>query len=387
MGGIADDPAARWGLRRRAPRSFLDRDGLARLGTLEREDARIRRENQDWRRLTSPTSTLPASQRAGLERPSATRPTRVRWAYAIAIALIHVLALAATWPWFFSWSGVVSAFAGHFVFGVLGMTLGYHRLLTHRGFTCPRWFERMLALFGVCCMQDTPARWVAVHRQHHQHSDEASDPHSPLVTFFWGHVGWLLVASAECDTTNFLDRYTRDLLRERFYRRLERRWVAIAVYVGHAALFYLVGFAAAWISFGAASDAAEGSTVDLWRQANQLGLSWVVWGVFVRTVMVWHVTWAVNSLSHWSGYRNYETRDDSRNNWLVALAAHGEGWHNNHHAEPRAASHGHRRWEFDLTWIVIRALERIGLVDNVVRPSCWSPKAEDAKPTNRPDHG
>lgn len=269
------------------------------------------------------------------------------------------------------------AFVGHFFFGLLGMTLGYHRLLTHRGFTCPRWLERSLAVLGVCCLQDTPVRWVAVHRKHHQHSDEQPDPHSPLVTLIWGHVGWLLVANVENDSTMFLDRYARDLLSERFYRRMERRWVALAVYAGHAALFYLAGVAVmgAWAwSSGAAS------STTWFGPANQFGLSLMVWGVFVRTVMVWHVTWAVNSLSHWSGYRNYATRDDSRNNWLVALAAHGEGWHNNHHAEPRAAAHGHRFWEFDSTWVVVRALEMVGLAHDVVRPKCWEKPTATADP-------
>jgi len=308
----------------------------------------------------------------GLSRPECTHPARVRKGYAFVIILVHGLALLALLPWTFSWLGVTAALVGHFFFGMLGMTLGYHRLLTHRGFTCSKWLERSLAVLGVCCLQDTPVRWVAVHRKHHQHSDEQPDPHSPRVTFLWGHLGWLMVANPENDSTMFLDRYARDLLTERFYRRLERRWVALAIYGGHAAIFFLAGFLAhfvlAW--FGAQSIGPVHAT-DI-AQAAQLGVSLVIWGVFVRTVLVWHVTWAVNSLSHVSGYRSYPTSDDSRNNWLVAMAAHGEGWHNNHHAEPRSASHGHRFWEFDLTWVVVRGLEMVGLVHDVVRPRCWS---------------
>jgi len=296
----------------------------------------------------------------------------VRRGYALVIVLVHLLALLALFPWFFSWLGVALAIGGHFFFGVLGMTLGYHRLLTHRGFTCSRWLERLLAVLGVCCLQDTPARWVAVHRMHHQHSDEQPDPHSPRVTFLWGHFGWLMVANPECESTMFLDRYARDLLSDRFYRRLERRWVALAIFAAHAALFFLAGFLAelAW-TWARSADVSVTATTAL-AHAAQFGVSLLIWGVFVRTVMVWHVTWAVNSLSHWSGYRSYPTNDDSRNNWLVALAAHGEGWHNNHHAEPRSAAHGHRPWEFDLTWVVIRVLEMVGLAHDVVRPRCWA---------------
>ena len=117
----------------------------------------------------------------------------VDWPYAVSFAVYHLLALLAFVPWLFSWTGVVLAVLGSYVFGTLGINLCYHRLLTHRSFACPKWLEHGLAVLGVCCLQDTPARWVAVHRLHHQHSDDTKDPHSPLVNFFWGHIGWLLV--------------------------------------------------------------------------------------------------------------------------------------------------------------------------------------------------
>lgn len=303
----------------------------------------------------------PATQthRESLDRPARTQPLQLLAPYALGIASVHVLAALALLPWCFSWTGVILAIGGHFFFGLLGMTLGYHRLLTHRGFTCPKWLEYSLALLGVCCLQDSPARWVAVHRKHHQHSDEQPDPHSPHVTFLWGHLGWLIVRNHEFSTTTFYERYAKDLMADRFYRRLETRGTWVAVYVLHAILFFLAGWA---IAGYAAGD---------WFVGLQFGVSLVVWAVFVRTVFVWHVTWAVNSLAHRFGYRNYGTSDDSRNNWLVALLTHGEGWHNNHHAEPRAASHGHRSWEFDMTWLVIRLLEFLGLAHNVVRPRQW----------------
>mgnify|MGYP006276099709 CR=1 FL=1 len=312
------------------------------------------------------------SQPFELARPERTNPLRVLKPYAFGIFAVHVFALLAFVPYCFSWTGVVVGIAGHFVFGLLGMTLGYHRLLTHRGFTCPKWFEYTLALLGVCCLQDAPARWVAVHRKHHQHSDEQPDPHSPHVTFLWGHFGWLMVRNLEFETTAFYERYAKDLMSEVFYRRLERSGMWALVYAIHAVLHFAAAWGVGWM---------------LWHSepaATQFAVSILVWGVFVRTVFVWHVTWFVNSLAHLFGYRNYKTTDDSRNNWLVALLSHGEGWHNNHHAEPRAAAHGHRAWELDMTWWAIRMLEVVGLAKNVVRPRAWRPaKPQAARPAVR----
>ncbi len=286
----------------------------------------------------------------------------MRWGYAVVIGGMHALALLALVPWLFSWSGVLLVLIGHHLFGMMGVTLGYHRLLTHKGFTCPKWFEHTLAVLGICCLQDSPARWVAVHRKHHQHSDDQPDPHSPLVALWWSHLGWLVLKNREHDHVSFYERYARDLLRDPFYLRLERNRLWIWIYVAHALLIYAAGMAVgAWL----------GGT---WLSAVQMGLSWIVWGVVVRTIFVWHGTWAVNSLSHVWGYKNYECGDQSRNNWLVALLAHGEGWHNNHHADQRAAAHGHRPWEFDLTWLVILMLERVGLIRDVVRPRRWAEK-------------
>ncbi len=291
-----------------------------------------------------------------LPLPAAATPVRIFWMYTVPLCLIHVTALLAFVPYFFSWSGVILAISGHFIFGMFGITIGYHRLLTHRGFTCPRWFEHFLALLGICNLQDSPARWVAIHRMHHQHSDHQEDPHSPLVNFFWGHAGWVLVQSRAHGHINNFERYARDLLRDPFYLRLERGGLWFFVYVGHALLFTGAGALTGWLLTGTTAG------------AQQLALSWLIWAVFVRTVFVLNGTWAVNSVTHRWGYRNYETRDNSRNSWIVALFSHGEGWHNNHHAQPRAAMHGHRWWEFDCSWFFIRLFEKIGLVKNVVRP-------------------
>jgi len=297
--------------------------------------------------------------------PAETQPFIIYWSYTSVLLAIHLLSLLAFLPALFSWSGLVLAIAGHFLFGMLGITIGYHRLLTHRGFRCPLWLEHTLALLGLCNLQDSPARWVAIHRMHHQHSDHQPDPHSPLVNLLWGHMGWLFVRDRRHDTVSHYERYVRDLLRDPFYLQLERHGMWFFVYIVHALLIMLAGAAVGrWLT-------------GTWSGAAQLGASWFIWGVVVRTVFVLHGTWAVNSLAHVWGYRNYETRDNSRNNWLVALLAHGEGWHNNHHAAPRSARHGHRWWEFDMSWWVIRCWEACGLVHEVVGPNGYADESPD----------
>jgi stearoyl-CoA desaturase (delta-9 desaturase) len=291
-----------------------------------------------------------------LEAPQTTQPITIFWLYATPLIVVHLLALLAFIPWMFSWSGLVIAVLGHLTFGMLGITVGYHRLLTHQGFTCPKWFEHTLAILGICTLQDSPARWVAIHRMHHKHSDEQPDPHSPLVNFFWGHVGWLLVVNRDHNKTGSFERYARDLLRQPFYLRLERNGLWLGIYFLHALLFVVAGFVVGFFT---------GGTL---MAGVQLGVSWFVWGVVVRTVFVLNGTWAVNSIGHVWGYQNYDTGDHSRNNWFVALIAHGEGWHNNHHADQRSARHGHRWWEYDMSWWVIVTLEKLGLIHDVVRP-------------------
>lgn len=299
-----------------------------------------------------------------LEIPKAAQPIKLDKRYVFALGLVHCLALLAVIPWFYSLTGLLVGIAGIFVFAMMGINIGYHRLLTHRGFTCPKWLEHTLALLGICTLQDSPARWVAIHRLHHKDSDEQPDPHSPLVSAYWGHIGWLFVRNREFHKVKNFECYVRDLLRDPFYLKLERNSLWLGVYVLHAVLFLFAGYAVGWFMTGT----LEGSL--------QMGLSFLVWGVFVRTIFVLHSTWAVNSISHLWGYRNYKTTDNSRNNWLVTLISHGEGWHNNHHAEQMSASHGHLWYEFDLSWWVIRGFECVGLAKKVVRPRCWKSTKE-----------
>jgi stearoyl-CoA desaturase (delta-9 desaturase) len=294
--------------------------------------------------------------RTRLPLPAAVDRRRIVWPYAIAVGVYHAVALLALLPWLFSWTGVVLAFVGLYVFGSLGINICYHRLLTHRGLVCPKWLEHGFAVLAVCSLQDTPARWVAVHRRHHEHADRQDDPHSPLVNFLWGHVGWMLVKNRDLVGLGIYDRYAKDILRDPFYRRMERKPLHAMILLGSWAVFYLGGVAAVLLGGGSVPEAV------------QFGASLLVWGVFVRTVVVWHITWSVNSAAHIWGYRNYETGEQSRNNWFVALISNGEGWHNNHHADSRSARHGHRWWEIDVAYATIRLLEVLGLARNVCVP-------------------
>lgn len=298
-------------------------------------------------------SEVDAVSAGKFEIPTAAQPARIYWGRATVLVSIHLLALAALSPYAFSWTGLMLVLVGHHLFGMLGVTLGYHRLLTHRSLQTPKWLERSLATLGVCCLQDTPARWVAIHRMHHQYSDCRDDPHTPAAGFLWGHFGWLFYQNQGHHTLSKCDRYAHDVLCDPYYFWLERGVNAFLVYATHAVMFFLVGFGIGWNHGGSAA-------------GLQFGLSLFVWGVIVRTVVVWHGTWAVNSITHVFGYRNYRTREDSRNNWIVALLSHGEGWHNNHHAQPRCANNRHKWWEFDLTFQVIRVMQMLGLAANVV---------------------
>jgi fatty-acid desaturase len=296
----------------------------------------------------------PARKSNRLALPAGVNRNRIEMRYAVTVGLYHLVALLAVLPWFFSWTGVILAVLGLYVFGSLGINLYYHRMLTHRGLTCPRWVERILAISGVCCVQDTPARWVAIHRRHHEHADQQPDPHSPLVNFFWGHMAWMLVENPDLGRLRIYERYAKDIVRDPFQKWLERNygWIVLA----H------------WVAFYAAGTLAALITGSQWPQAMQFGASVLIWGVFVRTVVVWHITWSVNSVTHLWGYRNYETGEDSRNNIFVGLISNGEGWHNNHHADPRSARHGHRWWELDVVYLTIRAMAATGLAQNVILP-------------------
>jgi fatty-acid desaturase len=281
----------------------------------------------------------------------------VHWEYLVPIFTVHLLGCLAFLPWCFSWSGLALAVGGTVVFGTLGINLCYHRLLAHRSLRVSGLLERSLATIALCSLEDTPVRWVANHRLHHAHSDDDQDPHSPRDGLAWSHAGWLFRRAPGRRTYAHFDKYAHDILADDYYRWLERHPLAIIwIYLSHAACFAAAGFAVGRLA---------GGDVD---HGFQMAASWLVWGVFVRTVLVWHSTWSVNSLTHLFGYRTYETGEDSRNNWFVGLVAMGEGWHNNHHHDPASASVQHRWWEIDATFYCILLLERLGLATNVIRP-------------------
>jgi stearoyl-CoA desaturase (delta-9 desaturase) len=296
-----------------------------------------------------------APPRNPIARPALAQRGRILWPYLLVVIAFHLLLPLAFVTWLFSWTGLLLIPLGNYVFCSLGIGAGYHRLLTHRSFRCPKWLEHTFAILGICSLQDSPARWVMIHRMHHQHSDRQPDPHSPMVAWFWGHMGWLFVENRDLTRLSSYERYARDLLQDRFYLRMERGLLWVWIYAVHALLFYLVGAGIGWAMTGE------------WLGGVQFGLSLLLYGVVFRTIFSWHVTWGVNSFAHLWGYRNYDTDENSRNNWLFALATNGDGWHNNHHADPRCCAHGfHRWWELDVTYLTIRGLEKVGLVYDVV---------------------
>lgn len=325
----------------------------------------------------APATILEASfgtaEVAPLEWPASVT-SQVVWPYAVAFAAIHLAACLAFVPWLFSWFGLALLLVMHYLCATIGTSVCYHRMLAHRSFKSPKWLEYLFTTFAVCSLQDSPVRWVAIHRRHHHHTDAQDDPHSPLVSFMWGHFEWLLRRNEAIYTAGFYDKYARDLLRDPFYFFLERNMMWFWVYVAHAVLIFLLGFGVGclWTYDG----------LDAVASGLRLGASSLVWGVAVRTLYGWHSTWAVNSVGHLWGYRNYETDDNSRNQALLGILASGEGWHNNHHADPRCARIGHRWWEIDFGWWTIALLERVGLAAEVVAEPRTKEPAEKIVPAD-----
>jgi stearoyl-CoA desaturase (delta-9 desaturase) len=248
---------------------------------------------------------------------------------------VHGLSLLGLWYW--PRAVDVALFLGLYLVTCFGIGIGYHRLLTHRGFVGPRWLRRLLAWMGCAALQGGPAWWVLMHRRHHRAADREGDPHSPREGFFHGHVGWIMRRgeSDGADARELVPDVSGD---DPWMRVLDRGLL----------------FVMPWALTGLFCFAVAG-----WRG--------VLWGLLVRTLAMWHVTWSVNSVCHRWGSRPNETRDDSRNVWWVGLLTFGEGWHNNHHARPAAALHGWRWYEVDISGYVIRLMARLGLIRQVVR--------------------
>jgi fatty-acid desaturase len=264
----------------------------------------------------------------------------INWLTLGVIAFFHAGALAAFF--FFTWQrlavmGVLYALAIN-----VGIGMCYHRLLTHRGYQVPKWLEYLMSMCATLSLEGGPIFWVATHRVHHQHSDRDGDPHTPREGAWWAHTGWLLFGKALHAQTKALSRYVPDLSRDRFYVWLSKyHWLPITA--SGVALFVL-----GWVTGG-------------WK--NAVGM--VLWGGFLRVTLGLHATWLVNSATHLWGKRRFETRDDSRNNWWVALLSGGEGWHNNHHAHPVSARHGLRWYEIDPNFYGIWLLSKLGLAKKI----------------------
>lgn len=260
------------------------------------------------------------------------------WTNRAGLLGIHFGALAALLPATFHWSGPVVAAVLLYLTGGLGVTLCYHRSLTHRGLRMRRPLEYALAILGSLALQGDPIRWVAIHRKHHAHADAEGDPHGRNVSFRWAHVRWLTQPNEALPTSDELIRFAPDLHRQRFYRVLQS--LHFPMQIALAALLFALG-----------------------------GWTWVIWGIFVRLVVSYHATWLVNSAAHSLGYRTYATGDLSTNCWWVALISWGEGWHNNHHAFPYSARHGLRWFEFDPTWWSVKLLALLRVADRIRIPA------------------
>ncbi|MCA2959080.1 MAG: fatty acid desaturase [Silvanigrellales bacterium] len=281
-------------------------------------------------------------------RPSA-ESTRFSWTNLLWIGGLHVMTLVFAIP-FFTWQGLVLFFVLLYLTGMVGITFGFHRLLTHKSFQVPRWLENLVALFGTLACQGGPISWVGGHRIHHMYSDRAEDPHDATRGFWYSHVGWLFDRRLDLDQYEEFRHYAPDLAARPFFVFLEKNMIFVQNILG-------------WSIFFIASALGPKAGMD-WG----FGFSMLVWGIFARLVVGYHVTWFVNSAAHKWGTNPNGVNDLSKNSWWVALIAFGEGWHNNHHAQPRSARHGWHWWQFDQTWILIKTLATFGLVQNIVYP-------------------
>jgi stearoyl-CoA desaturase (delta-9 desaturase) len=251
----------------------------------------------------------------------------VNWITVIAMTAFHIGAIAALFS--IDYGAMAVAFVLYVIAGSWGIGMAYHRLLTHRSYKTHKWIEYVLTICGTLALEGGPIFWVATHRIHHQRSDKEGDPHTPREGTYWAHMGWIIQGEGLHHDNSVLARYVPDLSRDPVHVWLSK-W--------HWMTNVLVGFAL--LAYG--------------------GWTYVLWGVFFRTTWGLHATWLVNSATHIWGNRRFQTRDDSTNNWWVALLAFGEGWHNNHHAHPTSARHGLAWYEFDLNWVFISLLKALG---------------------------
>ncbi len=279
---------------------------------------------------------LSESDRSPQSAPMDPSSLPIHWVSIFFFGTVHAVALLA--PWFFSWSALGVMLVLHWLCASIGICLGYHRLLTHRSFRVPKPVEYFFATMGALAVQGGPTFWVAGHRQHHMYTEDVDkDPYSARRGFWWSHILWLFYDRPSVFDRKELVKYVPDLARDRYYQWLDRYFLLLQVPLGVA--LYALG-----------------------------GWSFVIYGIAVRLVLVWHATWLINSATHKWGYRRFDVSDNSRNLWWAALLTYGEGWHNNHHAYPNVAKAGLTWWEVDPTWWVIRGLQMMGIAKRVIMP-------------------
>ena len=253
---------------------------------------------------------------------------KVNWVTSLILVGLHIGAVGAFFC--FSWKVFFVALALHWVAVGWGISLGYHRLHTHQSYQCPRWLEYFFAVCGTMTLEGGPMFWVGTHRLHHAKSDQPGDPHSPREGAFWSHMGWIVFGETN-HNNKIMAKYAPDLARHKFYWVLNKyHWVPVVI----TGLMLL--------AFG--------------------GLPMFLWGFCLRIVYGLHCTWLINSATHIFGKRRFETSDDSRNSFILAVLTFGEGWHNNHHAHQTSARHGMLWHELDISWITLKLLRSVGLV-------------------------
>lgn len=274
--------------------------------------------------------------------------------FVVVLPLIGLFSLfAMTWQ---GWTSVLylSLLIGGWYVTGLGITVGFHRLLTHRSFDCPRWMRVFWMGIGSLAVEGSPMDWCMVHRKHHQFSDHHGDPHSPhlheggfwnsVKGFFHSHTGWMFKDNW---SRSERERYIPDLMDDETMNWIDRNYVW-------------------WVVASLAIPTVIAGLVTMSISGALLGL---VWGGLARVAFTHHMTWSINSICHIFGSRDFKSSDDSRNNFLFGFLSHGEGWHNNHHAFPTSAKHGLKWWQFDLSWIIIRTMQATGLAWKVRLPS------------------
>ncbi len=259
---------------------------------------------------------------------------RPRWNVIIFTIVLHLGSLLAVIPGTFSWAAVGVALLLHWLTMGVGVSLGFHRLATHRSFKVPKWLEYFFIVCGALSGQGGVKGWVGYHRMHHLYADRTGDPHDSTQGFWWSHISWLM---HDIPGRSELHRFTKDIANDPVYTFCHRHYIALQILL--AGFLYVLG-----------------------------GVPFVIWGVFVRLLISFHGTCLVNSACHMFGYRNYDVGDRSTNCWWVAWLTFGEGWHNNHHADQSSAQFGCRWWEIDLAWLTIRFLEKLNLATNVKTP-------------------